>query len=49
MPIQKDWKTYYTMEEVDARLKASIRKNARELVEELNEMRKSSDKLVPHV
>lgn len=42
MPIQKDGKIYYTIEEVDTRLKASIRKNAQELVVELREMRKNT-------
>jgi len=42
MPIQKDEKTYYTHEEVDKRLKASIRRNAKELVQELQELQKNS-------
>ena len=39
MPIKKDWKTYYTLEEVDIRLKNSIRRSAKELVEELRDMK----------
>lgn len=40
MPIQKDGKTYYTQEEVDKRIKASIRKNAREVAKEIVERNK---------
>ena len=35
MPIQKDGRTYYSQEEVDARIKASIRKNAREVAKDI--------------
>ena len=42
MPIKRNWKTYYTQEEVDKMLSESIRKNAEELVLELREMRKNN-------
>ena len=35
MPIQRDGKTYYTQEEVDTRIKASIRRNARQVAQEI--------------
>ena len=35
MPIKRGGKTYYTQEEVDAHIKASIRRNAKEIAHEI--------------
>jgi hypothetical protein len=43
MPIQHNGKTYYTQEEVDAHIYASIRKNAQEAYVEIQHMRLQSE------
>ena len=35
MPIIRDWKKYFTIDEVDERLKKSIRKNAKAVAREI--------------
>jgi len=47
MPIQKDGKTYYTMEEVSQRLDESIERNARELLQDLKKARKEFEAKEP--
>lgn len=45
MPIIRNWKTYYTIEEVDKKLKESIRKNAKEVAAEIKKNVLSNNKV----
>lgn len=45
MPIIREWKTYYTQEELDKKIYNSIRKNAKEVAIEIKQNVLSNNKI----